>query len=264
MAPVEAAEGHGSRSIPDVSGRGGNAAGLRAPATTAALVGKVRAGDTAAFTTLYRDNVGAVIRAVRDNVHDAETVADVTQEVFVRALERLDSLRDPARFRPWLLSIARHAAIDHRRSRRNAPDALEDAVGEPVDTGQGPDDVAEVNDLARFVQGCVGGLSRRDATALTLVTQFGLRAPEVAVALGVSVGTAKVILFRARRRLRDAVTLELMIRRKAAGWPDLALELDLDDLVAAAKHVRSCVVCAALVENEIELYAAVGSTGSAL
>jgi RNA polymerase sigma factor (sigma-70 family) len=172
------------------------------------LVQRVRDGDMAAFTALYRDNVGAVMRAVRDNVQDPETVAEVTQEVFARALERLDSLRDPARFRPWLLSIARHAAIDHRRTRKHVAGSLDDAPDEPADTGRGPADVAELNELARLVRGGVAGLSRRDATALTLVTQFGLRPPEVAVALGVSVGAAKVILCRARRRLRDALTQE--------------------------------------------------------
>ena len=139
------------------------------------LVERVRNGDMTAFAVLYRDNVGAVMRAVRDNVHDPESVADVTQEVFARALERLGTLRDPARFRPWLLSIARHAAIDHRRARKNVADSLDDAPVEPADTGRGPADMAELNELARFVRGCVAGLSRRDATALTLVTQFGLR-----------------------------------------------------------------------------------------
>ena len=222
------------------------------------LVERVRNGDMTAFAVLYRDNVGAVMRAVRDNVHDPESVADVTQEVFARALERLGTLRDPARFRPWLLSIARHAAIDHRRARKNVADSLDDAPVEPADTGRGPADVAELNELARFVRGGVAGLSRRDATALTLVTQFGLRPGEVAAALGVSEGTAKVILFRARRRLRDALMLELMVRRRTAGCPDLSLALERDDPVVAARHVRSCAVCEDLVGHEIESYAAVG------
>ena len=59
-----------------------------------------------AFSALYRSHVGVVTQAIRDNVHDPETVADVTQEVFARALERLGTLRDTDRFRPWLMSIA--------------------------------------------------------------------------------------------------------------------------------------------------------------
>src|SRR4051794_30351186 len=90
---------------------------LRRATQDAALVEAVRSGDVDAFSALYRTHVGAVRAAVRDNVHDAEGIADVVQDTFVRALERLPSLRDPERFRPWLLSIARNTAIDARRVR---------------------------------------------------------------------------------------------------------------------------------------------------
>lgn len=221
---------------------------------TAALVDRVRAGDMGAFATLYRTHVGAVAQAVRDNVHDPETVADVTQEVFTRALDRLGALRDAERFRPWLLSIARHAAIDQRRRRGRAPEPFDDGAPEPADAGPGPADLAELDDLARLVGGCVAGLSRRDATALSLVTQLGLRPPEVGVALGVSEGAAKVILCRARRRLREALALELMVRRRAVGCEEFGAAFDAEDMVGAARHLRSCPVCDALVESEVSLY----------
>lgn len=219
------------------------------------LVRRVRSGDTDAFSTLYRENVGAVMVAVRDNVHDAETVADVTQEVFARALERLGTLRDAERFRPWLLSIARHAAIDHRRSLSRAPESFEDMSSEPVDAGAGPDELAELDELAGFVQGGIARLSVRDATALTLATQFGLTPAEIAPTLQVSAGAAKVILCRARRRLRDELTLQLMVRRNALGCPELAVALDLGDIVAAACHVRGCLVCSAMAEADVATYA---------
>lgn len=176
--------------------------------STATLVEKVRGGDMGAFTTLYRAHVGAVNMAVRDNVHDSHAAADVTQEVFVRALERLDGLRQPDRFRPWLLSIARHAAIDHRRARAGAPEPL-DAVHEPIEPGSGPEALAELDELVGLLRGGVARLSVRDATALTLATQFGLTPTEMAAALGVTPGTAKVVLCRARRRLRQALADQL-------------------------------------------------------
>src|SRR3954471_7984221 len=97
--------------------RAGAARGHNVCATRydAELVARIREGDADAFSELYRLHSHAVGTAVRDNVHDADGVADVVQETFTRALARLDSLRQPDRFRPWLLSIARHAAVDHRR-----------------------------------------------------------------------------------------------------------------------------------------------------
>ena len=50
-------------------------------------------------------------------------------------------------------------------------------------------------------------LSVRDATAITLASEFGFGPSEIAEALGVSPNTAKVVLHRARRRLRDQVPI---------------------------------------------------------
>src|SRR5581483_6631095 len=93
-----------------IAGRGESAA-----RQDAELVGRVRGGDVDAFSELYRLHAGAVLTAIRDNVRDPDGAADVVQETFTRALARLHTLREPDRFRPWLLSIARHAAVDQRR-----------------------------------------------------------------------------------------------------------------------------------------------------
>ena len=218
-----------------------------------AFVDAVLAGDRDAFTWLYRAHVRSVAAAVRDNVHDPDSVAEVVQEVFVRALERLGSLRDRDRFGPWVLSIARHAAIDQRRYRLKCSMADDEGVDPPA-TGPGPDDLAELNELAELVRTCVSGLSPRDATALTLVLQFGLAPSDIAPSLGVSAGTAKVILHRARRRLRDALTLELLVRRHGGSCEALVALLDAGDLLTAGRHARSCEECETLAEAEVALY----------
>jgi len=213
------------------------------------------AGDTAAFASLYRANVGVVSRVVQGGVSNPEAAADIVQDVFVKALERLDSLREPDRFRPWLLSIARHAVVDRHRSAGRAPTSSLDAewAVEPVDDARSATELAELSELACLVAGCVAGLSTRDATAVSMVTHLGLGPTEVALALGVSHDTAKVIVHRARRRLRDAMALELMVRRKGPGCPVFDA-LDVDDLLGLGRHVRSCPACTELVEAEVQLY----------
>lgn len=219
-----------------------------------ALVDAVRAGNSDAFSALYRAHVGAVRAAVRDNVHDPEGVADVVQDTFARALERLPSLRDPERFRPWLLSIARHAAIDHRRGRQRSKIDDDADTGEMQSIGPDPGELAELSELAELVNGCVGGLSNRDATAISLVTRFGFSPSDVAVALGISTGAAKVVVHRARRRLRDALTLELNVRANSQACETLARLCKQDDLLAAARHVRSCDLCVGAALTELSLY----------
>jgi len=234
--------------------------GITAVTTEGNLVRMALAGDTSAFASLYRANVGVVSRVVRGGVSDPEAAADIVQDVFVKALERLDTLREPDRFHPWLLSIARNAIVDRHRSTGRAPSSLDaDKAVEPVDSARSAEEVAELSELARLVAGCVSGLSTRDATAVSMVTHLGLGPKEVALALGVSHDTAKVIVHRARRRLRDAMALELMVRRKGPGCPAFDA-LDSDDVVAAGRHVRSCTACAELVEAEVQLYGSEAET----
>jgi RNA polymerase sigma factor (sigma-70 family) len=224
------------------------------PSADATLVDAVRAGDIDAFSALYARHAGAVRFAVRDNVHDNETVADVVQDTFVRALERLPSLRNPERFRPWLLSIARNAAIDSRRARqRSRIDDLAD-TDEMVGVDPQPAELAELGELADLVNGCVGGLSTRDATAITLVTRLGLGSAEVATALGISIGAAKVVVHRARRRFRDALALELMVRASASPCAMFNDLLGVEDLAGAAAHVRACSLCIGAASDELALY----------
>jgi RNA polymerase sigma-70 factor (ECF subfamily) len=103
-------------------------------ASDAQLVARCRAGDQQAWEALvdrYARYVHAiVVRVYRLDSHDAE---DVFQEVFARAFERLDTLRDGDALRPWIAQTARNCAVDTlRRSGRELP---VDEVPEGVDDG---------------------------------------------------------------------------------------------------------------------------------
>ena len=103
-------------------------------ASDAQLVARCRAGDQEAWGVLvdrYARYVHAiVVRVYRLDSHDAE---DVFQEVFARAFERLDTLRDGDALRPWIAQTARNCAVDTlRRSGRELP---VDEVPEDVDDG---------------------------------------------------------------------------------------------------------------------------------
>jgi RNA polymerase sigma factor (sigma-70 family) len=138
-------------------------------------------------------------------VHDPERQRDLVQETFTRALVKLDDLREPSRFRPWVFQIARRVAIDDLRERtRVTPQPMDDDDG-PVSTDQGPDVTAEVRALAEAIRCGLAALSPRDAAAVSLVVHLGFGPHEVAAALDITPGNAKVVLHRARRRLRAAL-----------------------------------------------------------
>ena len=103
-------------------------------ASDAQLVARCRAGDQEAWVVLvdrYARYVHAiVVRVYRLDSHDAE---DVFQEVFARAFERLDTLRDGDALRAWIAQTARNCAVDTlRRSGRELP---VDEVPEDVEDG---------------------------------------------------------------------------------------------------------------------------------
>ena len=181
--------------------------GRTSPASDAELVERAVLGDTAAFGLAYERHHTVVTRVVAARLGRQGDPADAVQDVFTVAWRRLHTLRDPAQLRPWLLQIARRTAIDHgRRFRRRDDDPAGDEVLATVaDDGPGPEELGELGELARRLDVGLHGLSRRDATAIGLATHFGFGSQEIAEALGVTPGNAKVILHRARRRLRAAL-----------------------------------------------------------
>jgi RNA polymerase sigma factor (sigma-70 family) len=220
------------------------------PRSDAELVAAVRSGDTEAFSELYRAHAGAVRAVAASQINDREAVADVVQDTFFRALRNLASLQDPARFRPWLLSIARNLATDQLRARGKMPVFDEPATYEVPDSRPGPVFLTELSELAEQVKGCVAGLSTRDATAIVMVTQLGFTPEQVAGALGLTHGAAKVLLHRARRRMRHALVLQVMVGQPDLACPDLQL-LVKEDPLAAAKHVETCETCISRAASEV-------------
>lgn len=170
----------------------------------AELATRAAQGDTSAFALIYERHHAVVTRVISARVGRQDDPADAVQDTFTAAWRQLHTLRQPDQLRPWLLQIARRTAIDQgRRYQRRRIDADgHDLLPEVADDGPGPEELGELADLVQRVGAGLDGLSRRDATAISLATHFGFGTEEIAAALGVTPGNAKVILHRARARLR--------------------------------------------------------------
>jgi RNA polymerase sigma factor (sigma-70 family) len=121
--------------------------------TDSELVARCRAGDQQAWSELverYSRYVYAIsVQAFRLSQHDAE---DVFQDVFARAYQHLDRLRDDAAVRPWLAQMTRRLCIDRlRASAREAP--VDEADLLPVDA----DDTLGFLDEALAVREAMAG-----------------------------------------------------------------------------------------------------------
>jgi RNA polymerase sigma-70 factor (ECF subfamily) len=213
------------------------------------LVRRAAAGDGRAFAVLVQETTPSVRTVLRQYVRSAEDVNDLSQEVYLRALQRLSTLEDPERFRSWLYAIARNAGLDHvRQARRRPTSAMEDELVEPRELDPGPDEMAEVRELSERVRSSAARLNPRDSTLLAMVTQLGFTPTDVAGALGMSHTAAKVAVHRARQRLRNAMLFEESVAESpvpAPRCPTLEALLGKGELVEAAVHVRGCADCGA-------------------
>jgi len=190
--------------------------GVEVVHVTEELVRATLAGDAAAFQLLYRSHVGPVRNSARRISRDPELIADIVQETFARAFEDLAKLRSPDRFSAWILSISRHVGVDMIRQRDRIvlvgvstdDDALAVAVA-PMCTS--PPILVELHERISAVDRSMALLSKRDALALALVAHLGYSPSEVAQILDISPGAAKVVIHRARARLRRL--LDPMVER---------------------------------------------------
>jgi RNA polymerase sigma-70 factor, ECF subfamily len=136
----------------------------------------------------------------------ASDVDDVVQEVWVRVLRGIDSVRDEERFGPWLYSVARRALADHgrARARHGDPRAPEEAPDLPAPHGS---DTSEEHDaaalLAHYVAPFVAMLPSPYREALTLTELEGLTQKQAATMLGISLSGMKSRVQRGRRLLRE-------------------------------------------------------------
>ena len=206
----------------------------------AELVAAGRRGEQPAITGLYNRHAPAVRFVVRDRVRTPDLVEELVQETFTRSLEQLDRLRRPDRHRPWLLSIARNVATDRQRLEQRQIGVDVDVLERGLDPVDAPEVLAGQRALAQLVGDAMAQLGQRDAVALGLGTHLAMTPTELAVVLDVTPNAAKVIVHRARRRLRD-----LLLADALGASPGRACDgfRALDDDRARRRHVGDCPAC---------------------
>lgn len=163
------------------------------PSGDAALVERARAGDRLAFGRLY-DRFAPMVHGVLLARVPRADVDDLVQDVFVLAMRRLDSLRDPAAFGPWLAAIARNCARDHYRRRRDTEALTVDVAGP-----------APKHAEALAVLAAIRGLPEAYRETLVLRLVEGLTGPEIAEHTGLTHGSVRVNLHRGMQLLRDTL-----------------------------------------------------------
>jgi RNA polymerase sigma-70 factor, ECF subfamily len=170
------------------------AAHPRDPSGDAALVGRARAGDRHAMTELYRRYARMIHGILLARVAATEA-DDLVQEVFVHAIGRLSSLREPAAFGGWLATVARNKAVDHHRRGKGRGEELKDEHAAPGGSAVKRLRALEALEAIRRLPEAY-----REVLVLRLVE--GMTGPEIAGRTGLTPGSVRVNLCRGMSLLR--------------------------------------------------------------
>lgn len=217
------------------------------PVAEAALGERVRDGDAEAFNALYEEYAPGIYDFLRRLVRDQAAAEDLTQATFAQAFEHRSSLREPAKVRSWLWTMAHNLAMN-QLGRERRSENIEDHL-ELAEFSRGPEETAVAHDAAELVWLAAASLEPRQYAVLDLTVRRDLSTQEVAEALGVRTSHAAVLVHRSHEALGNAVRYLLVARRRerceqlAALVPAGVRSLTPEQRSAVDHHMRRCEKC---------------------
>jgi RNA polymerase sigma-70 factor, ECF subfamily len=173
------------------------------------LVERASEGDHDAFTALVDQHLARLDAAARLILRDRELARDAVQEALIRAWRDLAALRDPERFDAWLHRLTVNACLDLSRRRRRRPIEVELKT---ITAPALPDVTGDLADR-QLLDEALRRLEPGHRAVVVLYYFLGMPLPEVAVALGIPVGTAKSRLHYSLAAMRASVLAEPVTAR---------------------------------------------------
>ena len=166
-------------------------------------VAQARAGDTAAWDTIFRRYQLPLYVYVFELVHDEQTSLDIVQESFINAARHIGSLREDAKFGSWLFWIAHQKCIQRRRKQARDETLREELAAAPPDFEDDPAEfLIRAEQEAEFMKLLNQlPLAQRSVLLLHFVEEFSLE--EIAAITGARLGTVKSRLHYAKKALRN-------------------------------------------------------------
>jgi RNA polymerase sigma-70 factor (ECF subfamily) len=176
----------------------------------AALIAASAGGQLDAFDRLMTRYERLVFRIAMTCTRNREAALDVSQDTFLKAYQRLGSLRNGDTFKGWIARIAYRESVNWLRAHRRDAGMLDvDQAAVVPDAAPSPEAAALAGEHGARIAEHLQALNPRHRLALTLRYFEGLSGAEIGAALGCSEAVVKSMLFRSLRRLRE----ELMTMR---------------------------------------------------
>jgi len=179
------------------------------------LVQLCQKGDMDAFGQLFNRHQKQVYNISFRMMGNREDASDITQEIFVRAYQKIGKYNFKSSFATWLYRLATNFCIDELRKRKRDVNAmpLDEAISEV--NSNTPEDIAILNDTERQVWDALNSLKEKERAILILKDIEGLSYNEIAEVFECSLGRVKSRIHEARQKLKTA------LERKGELWAGL-------------------------------------------
>ncbi|MBK9344451.1 MAG: sigma-70 family RNA polymerase sigma factor [Dehalococcoidia bacterium] len=228
---------------------------MTAPAASlfdeATLVRQAQGGDREAFAQLYDRYFERIYDFVRRTLRNEADAADVTQEVFIKAMASISTLSNPGVFKSWLFTVARNLSISRIRGARQVlsldyaetdePEATLSELVPDTDIAGAPEEAAERAELAAMVWAVAAGLDARQYTVLDLSVRQELDAAEMAEVLGVTRNNAYVMVNRTKAAFSESAGDYFIYRDGVQNCPGLREELARANIKAFSPEARKAI-----------------------
>ena len=220
----------------------------------AQLVTAYLSGDRNALASIYDLYAPGLFDTAAAMLSDRHDAADMVQDVFCIAAERLNQLRDPDRLKPWLYAVLRNEVYRRtkKRKRTTPTDFQSETVPEVVaafdPNAEGA--AASFDELAELVRSAAAGLDERDRLVLELSVRQGLSGTDLADALGVSPEQSYSLVHRMRDRIEKSLGAFTVAKMGSQDCKELAAiisgwngEFSVLIRKRVARHIDECAIC---------------------
>ena len=168
------------------------------------IIKEIKKGDKAAFEALVQEYHAKVFSLCMGLVSNREDALDLTQEVFIKIYRSASSFKGDSKLSTWIYRVVQNTCVDFlRRERRYTAVPLPDVL---TDTSPSPYEITAAAEDREKVRSALLSLPADYKSALLLREYEGLSYSEIADVLGISEGTVKSRISRARAALAKKLT----------------------------------------------------------
>jgi RNA polymerase sigma-70 factor (ECF subfamily) len=167
------------------------------------LLNLVRRGDPAGATGLFEKYAEALLRFADRMLTNRAEAEEITQEVFLKMITRVEQYDGRAAVSSWLFAIAANACRDRLRRTRRAIVVPLDAVAETPARGEPIENRLHERERRQAVRRALSKLSEEQREALVLARYHGMPYAEIARTLQITEGAVKTRIFRAMETLKE-------------------------------------------------------------